>query len=128
MKCLLSGLDHLQLAIPPGGENRARQFLGELLGLEEIAKPAALAANGGCWFRGPGIELHIGIDKDFRPQRKGHPAFLVPDLEALRARLEEAGCRVKPDDRLPDRRRFYCDDPFGNRLEFLQQEDGFSRR
>ncbi len=120
----LTGLDHIQLAIPPNGEATARAFYGVLLGLGEVAKPAALASRGGCWFVGLGIHLHLGVDDDFQPARKAHPAVSVSDLSALRHRLKEAGVPVIEDDALPDVRRFYASDPFGNRLEFIEDADG----
>lgn len=114
------GLDHVQAPAPRGSEEQARAFYGGTLGLEEIAKPAALAGRGGVWFRCGGQQLHIGIEEDFRPQRKGHPAFQVTDLAALRARLEAAGAVIAEDVALPGRTRFETRDPFGNRLEFVQ--------
>lgn len=115
----LTGLDHVQLAIPPDGEATARRFYGELLGLREVAKPDALAPRGGCWFVGLGIQLHLGVADDFQPARKAHPAFSVADLSALRHQPKEAGVPVIEDGALPDVRRFYASDPFGNRLEFI---------
>ena len=121
----LTGLDHLQIAMPGGEEAAARHFYGELLGLREIRKPEVLAGRGGCWFEGQGIQIHLGVEAEFQPAKKAHPAFLVKDLEALRTRLEAANVRVTPDDTLPEVRRVYAADPFGNRIEFIQQEDGF---
>jgi catechol 2,3-dioxygenase-like lactoylglutathione lyase family enzyme len=114
----LIALDHVQLALPPGREAQARAFAG-LLGLAEVAKPAALAARGGVWFEANGIRLHLGVEEAFRPARKAHPAFRVAGLEALRARLEAAGIVIEDDDALPGEVRFYAADPFGNRLEFM---------
>jgi catechol 2,3-dioxygenase-like lactoylglutathione lyase family enzyme len=121
----ISGLHHVQLAAPAGSEPRMREFFGTVLGLTEVAKPADLAARGGAWFRGPGFELHVGIDKDFVPARKAHPGLLVSDLSGLQARLAAAGHEVQLDDDLatPDGKRFtrfFVTDPVGNRLEFLQ--------
>lgn len=121
------GLDHVQLAIPAGGVEVARSFYGQLLGLAEVPKPAPLAARGGCWFEGPGVILHLGVENDFSPARKAHPALLVTDLEAYRRRLAAVGTAITPDDSLPGVRRFYAADPFGNRIEIMQAEDGFSR-
>ena len=112
-------IHHVQLAMPPGEEERARRFYGEVLGLEEIAKPAELAARGGCWFRGQGVELHLGVEGSFVPARKAHPAFAVRDLSAMRRILEEAGTEIDEDTQLEGFQRFYAADPFGNRLEFL---------
>lgn len=111
---------HVQLAIPVGGEDEARRFFGEVLGMEEVTKPTTLAARGGAWFRHGNFELHVGIDKDFVPAQKAHPGLLVDDLEAMASRLSDAGIQIRPDRALPGFRRFYVDDPFGNRIEFLQ--------
>lgn len=113
-------LHHVLLASPPDSEAASRGYYAHLLGLTEIPKPPALAARGGCWFRGPGYELHLGIESDFRPARKAHPAIRVGDLGALAERLTAAGHEVRIDDELPGFRRFYADDPHGNRLEFVQ--------
>ncbi len=121
----LRGLEHIQIAIPAGGEAEARVFYGGMLGLAEIPKPPALASRGGCWFRLPGVDLHLGVDPSFNPAGKAHPAFLVDELQALRARLEAAGVQVQIDRAVPGVRRFYCVDPFGNRLEFIQRGEGF---
>jgi catechol 2,3-dioxygenase-like lactoylglutathione lyase family enzyme len=120
------GLDHVQLAMPAGGEAQARAFYGGLLGLREVPKPAQLAARGGCWFEGPGTQLHLGVEAEFAPARKAHPALRVDDLEACRALLAGVGVPITPDDTLPHLRRFYAADPFGNRIEFLQDGDGYA--
>ncbi|MEV0399702.1 VOC family protein [Actinoallomurus sp. NPDC050550] len=117
---LLVGFHHVQLAAPPGTEGRMRDFYAGTLGLAEVCKPVELAARGGAWFRAPGIEIHIGSETGFRPARKAHPGILVRDLEALAARLRAAGHCVVRDGLLPGYRRFYVDDPVGNRLEFLE--------
>ena len=122
------GLDHVQLAMPPGCEAEARRFYGELLGMEEVAKPSPLAARGGCWFESRGAAVHLGVEEGFSPARKAHPAFRVADLEECRRTLEAAGSPVVPDDSLPGVRRFYTADPFGNRIELIQDGDGFSER
>ena len=113
-------IHHVQLACPAGSEAPLRAFYHGVLGLAEIPKPPALAARGGCWFRGHGIELHLGVEEDFRPARKAHPGLLVRDLDAWAARLREAGYPVRPDGDFPGMRRFYSEDPLGNRLEFLE--------
>lgn len=113
-------IHHVQLACPPGSEAESRQFFSGVLGLDEIDKPPVLAARGGCWFRGHGIELHLGVEQDFRPARKAHPGLLVRDLEEWARRLEAAGYPVDFDDDFPGMRRFYSEDPHGNRLEFLE--------
>ncbi|HZC07995.1 MAG TPA: methyltransferase domain-containing protein [Ktedonobacterales bacterium] len=114
------GLDHVQVAMPRGEEQRARAFYGETLGLPERAKPVALANRGGVWFTCGDQELHLGVEDGFQPQRKGHPAFRVDDLGAMRERLEAAGAPISEDVPLPGRLRFETRDPFGNRLEFQQ--------
>lgn len=121
-------LDHVQLAMPPGKEAAARAFFGAVLGMEEEEKPEPLAARGGCWFRAAGVVLHLGVENGFRPQKKAHPAFCVEDLEGLAETLNEQGGLVTWDESLPGRRRFYTEDPFGNRLEFLEAGSGFSER
>ena len=113
-------LDHVQIAMPRGAEDVARQFYGGVLELTEIAKPVNLAARGGLWFTAGARQLHLGVEADFRPARKAHPAFRVDDLEGLRARCLAAGLTPVEDEPLPGFRRFYLADPFGNRLEFLE--------
>ncbi len=121
------GLDHVQLAMPPGREVEARHFYGTILGLREIAKPAPLAARGGCWFEGPGTQIHLGIEEEFVPARKAHPALRVADLDVCRQVLAAAGIQTIPDTTLPHVRRFYAADPFGNRLELIQAGDSFAQ-
>lgn len=121
---MVLGFDHVQVTAPRAEEQRAKDFYGGLLDLPEIAKPAALAGRGGAWYQCGALQLHLGLEDDFRPQRKGHPAFLVRDLEAMRGRLEAAGMPVIVDAQIPGYRRFESRDPFGNRLEFLQRADG----
>ena len=120
----LTGIDHVQLAMPRGAEPQARDFYGSLLGLHDVAKPEPLAQRGGCWFVGPGIHLHLGAADDFHPARKAHPAFRVRDLGALSDRLTSSDIAVEDDDSLPGVRRFYAADPFGNRIEFIEEADG----
>lgn len=115
-------LHHVQVSCPPGGEGAARRFYGELLGLTEAPKPARLAGRGGVWFREPGVELHIGVEQDFTPARKAHPAFAVADIDAIAAVLAGAGHPVTWDDAIPGLRRFHTTDGHGNRVE-LQQDD-----
>jgi catechol 2,3-dioxygenase-like lactoylglutathione lyase family enzyme len=112
-------LHHVQLAMPAGAEAAARAFYAGVLGLAELAKPAALAGRGGVWFRAGALELHLGVEDGFRPARKAHPGILVEDLDGLAARLHAHGVQVHADATLPGYRRFYLDDCFGNRLEFL---------
>ena len=116
------GLDHVQVAAPAGCEQVARRFYGELLGLDEVAKPASLAAAGGVWFAWGAQGLHVGVAEDFAPAAKAHPGLRVADMAALdelTERLRAAGAPVEPDNRLPGHRRFYTRDPWGNRLELL---------
>lgn len=119
----LIGIDHIQLAMPEGAEETARGFFGGLLGLTEVAKPANLLARGGCWFEQGGVRLHLGVDKTFTPARKAHPAFLVDDLGRLTLRLEAAAVTIVEDEPLAGYRRCYVSDPFGNRIELMQQAD-----
>jgi catechol 2,3-dioxygenase-like lactoylglutathione lyase family enzyme len=113
-------LDHLQLAMPRGREAEARAFYGGILGLTEIMKPANLVVRGGCWFALGTQQLHLGVEPDFRPAQKAHPAFLVQDLAGLRARLEQHGFKPYEDEPLTGYARFYVADPFGNRLELME--------
>lgn len=117
------GLDHMQLAMPPGGESRAREFYGGLLGLAEVEKPTALAARGGCWFAGSGVHVHLRVESEFRPARKAHPAFLVADLPAFSDHLAAAGVQVVIDDVDIGVSRCYVADPFGNRIELVAAAD-----
>ncbi|MGI8842051.1 MAG: VOC family protein [Caulobacteraceae bacterium] len=115
----LEAIDHVEFAIPPGGEGKARAFYAGLLGLAEQPKPTEMAGRGGCWFeRGP-LKVHLGVEADFRPARKAHIAFRVADVTALTARARAAGFEVVDDSALPGHRRAFIFDPFGNRLEFL---------
>ncbi len=113
-------LDHVQLAMPAGEETAARRFYGELLGIPEAAKPAALAARGGCWFEQGAVKIHLGVEADFKPARKAHPALVTDDLEALSRKLEAAGFPTTPDDTLEGIERCFVNDPFGNRIELIQ--------
>lgn len=116
----LVDLDHVQLACPRGSEEEARRFFGGLLGLEEIEKPAELRARGGCWFRVGTRQLHLGVEVSFHPPAKAQPAFTTTDIETLLDRLEAAEVDCFWDTALPEVRRFYANDPWGNRLEFLE--------
>lgn len=118
----ISGIHHVQLAIPSGGEDAAREFYADLLGLR--VKPAALAARGGCWFEGPGPSVHLGVEDPFSPARKAHPAFAVENLDDAEQALTEAGATVIPDASLPGARRLYTADPFGNRIELVEENPG----
>ncbi len=116
-------LDHVQIAAPPGCEADARRFFGDLIGLPELEKPEPLRGRGGAWFAVGDRQLHIGVETDFTPARKAHPAFELPaaDLDLLADRLADTGIRIDWDPSLPGQRRFYCQDPWGNRLEFLEE-------
>jgi catechol 2,3-dioxygenase-like lactoylglutathione lyase family enzyme len=118
---MITGLDHVQVAIPAGGEQAARAFYGCLLAMTEQPKPAALAGRGGCWFTAGTAVLHLGVEEPFRPAHKAHPAFLVGDLDSLFQVLADAGydC-ARADGEIPGIRRFHTADPFGNRIEFQQ--------
>lgn len=115
------GFDHVQVTAPRASEAEAKRFYGVVLGLIETPKPEALAGRGGAWYRCGSQYLHIGLEDDFQPQRKAHPAFLVRDLAAMRSRLETAGAPIAIDAQIPGYRRFETRDPFGNRIEFLQR-------
>lgn len=118
----IKGVDHVQLAMPPGGEDLARSFYGDLLGLPETPKPPNLARRGGCWFESETVKIHLGVEEDFRPARKAHPALLVNDLRSLVAALSDAGMQIVEDEPLEGYRRVYTADPFGNRLELMEPQ------
>lgn len=118
------GIHHVQLAMPAGGEDQAEAFYAGLLGLDREPKPDALAARGGCWFTGPGVEVHLGVEEGFRPARKAHPALLVEGLEELRRRLVAVGVEITDDLRLQGHTRIHAFDPFGNRLELIERVNG----
>jgi catechol 2,3-dioxygenase-like lactoylglutathione lyase family enzyme len=116
----LRAIDHVQLAMPPNEEELARKFYTGVLGLPEVPKPANLQKRGGVWFARDGLRVHLGVEKEFRPARKAHPAFLVEGLPDLIARCREAGCEVVDDEPLEGYDRIYVYDPFGNRLELME--------
>jgi catechol 2,3-dioxygenase-like lactoylglutathione lyase family enzyme len=113
------GIEHVQLAMPAGREAEAREFYSGLLGIPETPKPPELAGRGGAWFENGAIKIHLGVEADFRPARKAHPALLVRDLRALVDRLREARVDVV-DDPLEGCYRVYVADPFGNRIELME--------
>jgi catechol 2,3-dioxygenase-like lactoylglutathione lyase family enzyme len=116
----LHGVDHVQIAIPRGAEDKARAFYVDVLGLAEVRKPARLAGRGGAWFASGDISLHLGVEDDFRPARKAHPAFLVDGLADVVARCRAAGAEVIDDDALETHARAFVFDPFGNRIELME--------
>jgi catechol 2,3-dioxygenase-like lactoylglutathione lyase family enzyme len=115
-------IDHVQLAAPEGCEAAAREFYGDILDLKELEKPPALRARGGCWFQCGSQQLHVGVEREFRPAKKAHPAFAVRNLNNLREALFAHGIRVIDDEAIPDTPRFFAEDPWGNRLEFFQEK------
>ena len=117
---MIVAIDHVQLAMPPGGEDAARRFYAGVLALREVPKPAALAARGGAWFESGPVRVHLGVEQEFRPAVKAHPGFMVDDLGALIRTAQEAGHRVVRDDAEAGMDRAYVFDPFGNRLELIQ--------
>ena len=120
---MLDGIDHVQLAAPPGCEAEARRFFGGLLGLEELEKPEALRERGGVWFRVGAQQLHVGVEQEFAPARKAHPAFAVSRYDELVARLRAAGVQATDDDSIPGVRRCYVVDPWENRIELVAVEN-----
>ena len=120
-KARVRGIDHVQLAMPPGdeAEARAEAFFSGLLGIPRVPKPPELAARGGCWFEDGSMKLHLGVEEDFRPARKAHPALVVEHLEELCHRLDEAGYPTRMAEDVPGRPQWYVDDPFGNRIELI---------
>ncbi len=118
----IESIDHVQLAMPPGGEEAARRFYGQLLGIPETPKPPHLATRGGCWFERGGLKVHLGVEADFTPARKAHPALAVSGLRDLVAHLAANGVAIRDDEPLPGFDRVYVDDPFGNRIELLEPD------
>ncbi len=114
------GIDHVQIAAPAGAEAQARAFFADMLGMTEVLKPASLRGRGGVWFQCGAQQLHVGIEVNFAAAKKAHPAIRVQNLSHLRLRLQQANIKLIEDDSLPGAERFYVDDPFGNRLEFLE--------
>ena len=113
-------IDHVQLAMPQGGEKEARQFYGNILGLAEVSKPPQLAMRGGCWFEGNGVKVHVGVEVNFSPSRKAHPAFLVRNLNLLQEKLLKAGYKISPSEPIEGYLRIDTSDPFGNRIELME--------
>ena len=119
----LVSIDHVQLAMPAGGEAEARRFYGVLLGITEVPKPPHLAKRGGCWFEDGPLKIHLGVDGAFQPARKAHPALIVSDLRALVTELAANDVPMNDDEPLAGFDRVYVDDPFGNRIELLEPLD-----
>lgn len=117
----IAAIDHVQLAMPPGheAEGDAVAFYQDLLGLDRMEKPAVLAARGGVWFSNGSVQIHLGVDREFRAAHRAHPALVVEDLDDLHRTLVEAGHAVRWDEELPAVRRCYAEDPFGNRIELI---------
>jgi len=113
-------IDHILIAMPPGREDEARAFYHSILGLTEKIKPRKLAARGGCWFENGSLQVHLGVENNFIPARKAHPAFIVDDLTSIVAKAEKAGLRVTEDEPIEGCDRRHVDDPFGNRIELIQ--------
>ncbi len=118
---MIIGLDHIQLAMPHEQEPRARAFFEGVLGMPELEKPDSLKGLGGCWFACGAQALHLGVEEVFRPAKKAHPAFLVQDLENIQARLTTAGIKTNQQPALPNARRIFLEDPFGNRIELIER-------
>ena len=116
------GVDHIQLSMPPGGEERAHEFYIGLLGFTEIAKPESLAGRGGAWFESGGARLHLGVEPDMRPMKKAHPGLLVHGLAEFVSRLQAASVQVTFEPPLPGYDRAHILDPFGNRIELLETQ------
>jgi len=114
-----SAIDHVQLAMPAGQEEIARKFYAAFLGMREIPKPAELIKRGGCWFESGSVQVHLGVEMDFRPAKKAHPAFKCANYDGLIAKLRAAGVEVMQPGDIPGVRRCHVHDPFGNRIELL---------
>lgn len=117
---IIKAIDHVQIAIPVGGEALAHQFYGKLLGFSQVEKPAAMAARGGAWYECGHVKVHLGVEVDFRANDKAHVAFVVDDVVGLAAAAGAAGYKVKHDNDLPGHIRAFLYDPFGNRIEILR--------
>jgi catechol 2,3-dioxygenase-like lactoylglutathione lyase family enzyme len=122
MGYIFIGIDHVQLAAPPGCEEKAREFYGKVLGLTELDKPENLKGRGGCWFICGNQEIHIGVQDHFVPAKKAHPAFSIKNLTEFKNSLISQEIIIKEDEPIKGRSRFFIDDPFGNRIEFLEYQ------
>jgi catechol 2,3-dioxygenase-like lactoylglutathione lyase family enzyme len=114
-----TAIDHVQLAMPPGEEEKARAFYGGLLGMKELAKPTELAKRGGCWFESGDAQIHLGVENNFRAAKKAHPALRCRNYAALVQALRDSGVAVNEPDDIPGMRRCHVHDPFGNRIELV---------
>ena len=110
-------IDHVQIAMPVGGETEARSFFVGVFGMVEMPKPPSMAARGGCWFEAGGVRIHVGAEADFRPNRKAHPALLVRDLVGF---IQRSDIAATWDDEIPGVVRCHIDDPWGNRIELIE--------
>lgn len=117
---MIRAIDHVQVAVPPGGEEKARPFWRDLLGFTEVPKPAPQAARGGAWFEAGAVKVHLGVEQDFRANDKAHVAFIVDDVAGIAQRARDMGLRVRDDDPLEGHVRAFLYDPFGNRIEILK--------
>lgn len=120
----VTALDHVQLAMPAGRERDAEAFYCDLLGFHVLEKPPVLAARGGRWFASGEVQVHLGVEEDFRPARKAHPALRVAEFDELLGQLQARGVTWREDEHHPGVRRVYVDDPFGNRIELIDADDG----
>jgi catechol 2,3-dioxygenase-like lactoylglutathione lyase family enzyme len=116
----ITRIEHVQLAMPAGGEDLAREFYEGALGIPQVTKPAYLAQRGGCWFERDDLKIHLGVDADFHAARRAHPALLVVGLRQLAEKLRAQGIEVRDDERLEGYFRIYVHDPFGNRIELME--------
>ena len=116
----VKSIDHVLLAMPAGREAEARAFYQVMLGIPEVKKPAVLTKRGGCWFEQGALKIYLGVEADFRPARKAHPALIVEDLPSLLAALGKAGYALRSDEPLEGYTRVFVDDPFGNRIELIE--------
>jgi catechol 2,3-dioxygenase-like lactoylglutathione lyase family enzyme len=115
-------LDHVQIAIPVGGEALARAFYAGILGMPELPKPVLMQLRGGAWFACGDRQIHLGAEVNFQPAKKAHPAFIVRDLDALCTLLRASGYPVLKNEELPEVQRVFTEDPFGNRIELIQSK------
>jgi catechol 2,3-dioxygenase-like lactoylglutathione lyase family enzyme len=119
---IILSIDHIQIAMPAGGEDKARAFYVNVLGFTETPKPAELAKRGGAWFQSNNVQLHLGVEADFKPARKAHPAFIVSDLESLIGKVQDAGYEIDTSQPpLDGYTRVHVFDPFGNRIELMEK-------